>query len=208
VALALIVVSATVAAAIDVGARRVPNRLTGGIAAVGLLLAGLQVTGAGLAAALGGLCVGALLMLPGHLIGRTGAGDVKLLAALGTLLGKQFRTARHLSQHLQVLLDLASMPAQQGCQLRQRLGISPQRVLPGLRALLEGGSRSGLPPHPTRRGPEPGPLPQELVSGTLSPDCQPGHGFSRHSVLPHQMAPSVPGTVACHDLAGQDRLGG
>jgi prepilin peptidase CpaA len=26
-------------------------------------------------------------MLPGHLIGATGAGDVKLLAALGTLLG-------------------------------------------------------------------------------------------------------------------------
>jgi prepilin peptidase CpaA len=26
-------------------------------------------------------------MLPGHVIGRTGAGDVKLLAALGTLLG-------------------------------------------------------------------------------------------------------------------------
>jgi prepilin peptidase CpaA len=28
-----------------------------------------------------------LLMLPGHLIGATGAGDVKLLAAFGTLLG-------------------------------------------------------------------------------------------------------------------------
>jgi prepilin peptidase CpaA len=40
-----------------------------------------------LAAAVGGLVVGLLLMLPGHLIGATGAGDVKLLAALGTLLG-------------------------------------------------------------------------------------------------------------------------
>lgn len=86
-ALALILVGASVAALIDVATRRIPNVLTGGIAALGLLLAGLHVTGAGFAAAAGGLFVGVLLMLPGHLFGRTGAGDVKLLAALGTLLG-------------------------------------------------------------------------------------------------------------------------
>jgi prepilin peptidase CpaA len=40
-----------------------------------------------MAAALGGFAVGLLLMLPGHLIGATGAGDVKLFAAIGTLLG-------------------------------------------------------------------------------------------------------------------------
>jgi prepilin peptidase CpaA len=40
-----------------------------------------------LMAAVAGLVVGLLLMLPGHVIGATGAGDVKLLAALGTLLG-------------------------------------------------------------------------------------------------------------------------
>ncbi len=86
-ALALVLVGATVAAAIDLETRRIPNALTGGIAAAGLLLAGLHVDGAGLPAAVGGLVVGLLLMLPGHLLGRTGAGDVKLLAALGTLLG-------------------------------------------------------------------------------------------------------------------------
>lgn len=80
-------VGATVAAALDIGTRRIPNALTGAIAAAGLILAGLHVTGAGLGAAVGGLIVATLLMLPGHLIGRTGAGDVKLLAALGTLLG-------------------------------------------------------------------------------------------------------------------------
>jgi prepilin peptidase CpaA len=37
--------------------------------------------------AFGGLALGLALMLPGHVIGATGAGDVKLLAALGTLLG-------------------------------------------------------------------------------------------------------------------------
>ena len=40
-----------------------------------------------MAAALGGFAVGLLLMLPGHMVGATGAGDVKLFAAIGTLLG-------------------------------------------------------------------------------------------------------------------------
>jgi prepilin peptidase CpaA len=34
-----------------------------------------------------GLLLGLALMLPGHVIGATGAGDVKLFAAAGTLLG-------------------------------------------------------------------------------------------------------------------------
>ncbi len=74
-------------ALVDLRTRRVPNALTFGIAGLGFALAGLQVTGSSVAAAFGGLIVGLLLMLPGHLIGATGAGDVKLLAALGTLLG-------------------------------------------------------------------------------------------------------------------------
>ncbi|MGE3510104.1 MAG: prepilin peptidase [Vicinamibacterales bacterium] len=85
--LAIVVVGATAAAVVDLGTRRIPNPLVGTIAGAGLALAGLHPTGAGLGTALGGLGVGGLLMLPGHLFGRTGAGDVKLLAALGTLLG-------------------------------------------------------------------------------------------------------------------------
>ena len=38
------------------------------------------------AAAIGGV-LGFVMMLPGHVLGGTGAGDVKLVAALGTLLG-------------------------------------------------------------------------------------------------------------------------
>jgi prepilin peptidase CpaA len=38
-------------------------------------------------AAVAGLVLGFLLMLPGHLFGATGAGDVKFFAAMGTLLG-------------------------------------------------------------------------------------------------------------------------
>jgi prepilin peptidase CpaA len=74
-------------ALIDLRTRRVPNQLTLSIAALGLTLAAARVTGIGLAGSLAGLAVGALLMLPGHFIGATGAGDVKLFAAIGTLLG-------------------------------------------------------------------------------------------------------------------------
>jgi len=75
------------AVAVDLRKRRVPNAVTLGIAAIGLTLAAAKVTGVSLGGAIGGCAVGLLLMLPGHLIGATGAGDVKLLAALGTLLG-------------------------------------------------------------------------------------------------------------------------
>lgn len=77
-------VSATV---VDLRVRRVPNVLTMAAASAGLLLA---MSGAGpvtLGGALAGLGLGLALMLPGHVLGATGAGDVKLLAAFGTLLG-------------------------------------------------------------------------------------------------------------------------
>jgi prepilin peptidase CpaA len=77
----------TSGAAVDLWVRRVPNPLTLGIAALGFVLAATHVTRIGVAGSLAGLFVGFLLMLPGYVIGATGGGDVKLLAALGTLLG-------------------------------------------------------------------------------------------------------------------------
>jgi prepilin peptidase CpaA len=74
-------------AIVDLYTRRVPNGLTLGIGALGVALAAMHVTGVSVPGALGGFAVGLLLMLPGHVIGATGAGDVKLFAALGTLLG-------------------------------------------------------------------------------------------------------------------------
>jgi len=70
----------------DVRTRRIPNWLTGAIAGAGF---GLAFGGGGVTPlqALLGLTTGLLLMLPGHVIGATGAGDVKLMAAVGTFLG-------------------------------------------------------------------------------------------------------------------------
>lgn len=74
-------------ALVDLRTRRVPNPLTLGIAALGVLLAGIGAGAVSLPAAFAGLGLGLLIMLPGHLVGATGAGDAKLFAALGTLLG-------------------------------------------------------------------------------------------------------------------------
>ena len=87
-----IVVSAVAVAgacsiAIDLRERRVPNVLTFGTTAIGLTLAALHATSVTVMGALAGLAIGLALMLPGHIIGATGAGDVKLMAALGSLLG-------------------------------------------------------------------------------------------------------------------------
>ena len=87
VVVAAIVTGAGAGAIIDMRTRRVPNVLTGSIAVFGLLLAVLHPTSVSPMAALGGIAVGLAVMLPGHLIGATGAGDVKFLAALGALLG-------------------------------------------------------------------------------------------------------------------------
>ena len=85
----MVAICSLAAAAIDLRTRRVPNALTGAAATAGIVLA---VTGFGQAgivpAILGGL-LGLTLMLPGYLFGATGGGDVKLLAAIGTLLGPE-----------------------------------------------------------------------------------------------------------------------
>jgi prepilin peptidase CpaA len=84
---AAVAASGGTSAAVDLWTRRVPNPLTLGVAALGVVMAAAQLTGVTVWGAVGGFLVGLALMLPGHVIGATGAGDVKLFAALGTLLG-------------------------------------------------------------------------------------------------------------------------
>lgn len=83
----LIVAAGVIATVIDVRERRVPNVLTMGLASLGLMLAILGISGVTVGEALAGLAVGLGLLLVPHIVGATGAGDVKLLAAFGTLLG-------------------------------------------------------------------------------------------------------------------------
>jgi Flp pilus assembly protein protease CpaA len=87
VVIAVVAGCGAASAIVDLRCRRVPNPLTLAIAALGVALAAVRVTGVSPLQALGGLAVGLLLMFPGFLIGATGGGDVKLFAALGTVLG-------------------------------------------------------------------------------------------------------------------------
>ena len=75
------------AAIIDMRHRRIPNVICVATAAAGLLLAMFGLSSITVTSALAGLAIGFLMMLPGHVFGATGAGDVKLFAAAGTLLG-------------------------------------------------------------------------------------------------------------------------
>ena len=87
IVLATVAGGAGIAATIDLRTRRVPNALSALLAASGVALAVTGVSGLSLGASLAGAGLGLALMLPGHLIGGTGAGDVKLFAAIGALIG-------------------------------------------------------------------------------------------------------------------------
>ena len=57
------------------------------MAGVGVGLAASGVSGVSLGASVAGFILGFLLMMPGHLLGATGAGDVKFMAAVGAIVG-------------------------------------------------------------------------------------------------------------------------
>ena len=85
--IATVAAGAGTGAAIDLWTRRVPNPLTALLASSGLVFAACGISGVTVGASLAGFALGLALMLPGHLLGATGAGDVKLFAAIGTLIG-------------------------------------------------------------------------------------------------------------------------
>ena len=76
-----------VATVIDLRTRRIPNVLTASMAVLGFGLAAAGANENTMGASLAGLVLGLLLMLPGYALGATGAGDVKLMAAVGAILG-------------------------------------------------------------------------------------------------------------------------
>ena len=57
------------------------------MAVLGLGLAATGYSSVTVAASVGGMVLGLVLMLPGHALGATGAGDVKLMAAVGAIVG-------------------------------------------------------------------------------------------------------------------------
>ena len=80
--------SVTLAACVtDLRSRRIPNALTFSAAAAALLAHGALGGWDGTTTAIAGYLVGLMLFLPFFLLGGMGAGDVKLIAAVGAWLG-------------------------------------------------------------------------------------------------------------------------
>ena len=86
-AAAVLAAGLAAATVIDLRTRRIPNVLTATMACLGLGLAAAGASGHSVGTALVGLCLGLVLMLPGYALGATGAGDVKLMAAVGAIVG-------------------------------------------------------------------------------------------------------------------------
>jgi prepilin peptidase CpaA len=71
----------------DLGARRIPNLVLLPALAAGLFLNTLGGGLAGFTDSLGGLVIGVGMLMPLYLLGRMGAGDLKLLGVVGAILG-------------------------------------------------------------------------------------------------------------------------
>jgi prepilin peptidase CpaA len=84
VALAAGALAATI---IDLRTRRIPNTLTAAMAGIGIGLAASGLSGMSIWASMAGFALGLALMIPGHALGATGAGDVKFMAAVGAIVG-------------------------------------------------------------------------------------------------------------------------
>jgi prepilin peptidase CpaA len=77
------------ACATDLRSARIPNVLTFGAIMAGVAFHAVAPGGAGIGAAMVGLLVGLLVFFPFFALGALGAGDVKLMAAIGSWVGWQ-----------------------------------------------------------------------------------------------------------------------
>jgi prepilin peptidase CpaA len=75
----------SIAAIIDLSTRRVPNWLTIPGICIGLCANGYLTGAEGVKSSALGVCTGFLLLFFAYLLGGMGAGDVKLLSAVGSV---------------------------------------------------------------------------------------------------------------------------
>jgi prepilin peptidase CpaA len=81
------VICVSLAAIIDISTRRIPNWLTIPGICIGVCTNGYLNGAEGVKSSLLGVCAGFLLLFFAYLLGGMGAGDVKLLSAVGSFLG-------------------------------------------------------------------------------------------------------------------------
>jgi len=83
----MLVVLMIFCSATDLSTRRIPNAVLLPTLMTALFLNSLAGGLAGLADSVAGLIIGLLMLMPLHVLGRMGAGDIKLLGVVGSILG-------------------------------------------------------------------------------------------------------------------------
>jgi prepilin peptidase CpaA len=106
---------------VDARTRRIPNVLSASAMLAGLALNAMYFGVAGLGVSLGGLLAAGAVLVPAFAVGGLGAGDVKMMGAIGALLGPQLALAAlGLGMIFGGLIMLAHL-ARRG-RLREKLG--------------------------------------------------------------------------------------
>lgn len=131
--------TAALACYTDLRTRCIPNRLTGPMMLCGLALQVYSRGGLGGLDAMAGLLLCGATFLIFHVAGGMGAGDVKLIAAEGCLLGAHRSVLLLLGTAIAGGLFATALAARKRC-LRQTLGNAA--------ALARHHQRNGLEPHP------------------------------------------------------------
>lgn len=95
VLLLLLLILLCLAVYFDLKIRKIPNKITAPIALIGLMISFIGSGYQGLLFSVIGMIFGLLIFIIPYLLGGMGAGDVKLMAAIGALMGWEFtmRTA-------------------------------------------------------------------------------------------------------------------
>ena len=83
----ILLIFLAVAVATDIHRRRIPNVLVAIMLGCGIVLHMSFLGGSGALPAFGGVVTGFLILIPFYALGGLGAGDVKLLAGVGSFLG-------------------------------------------------------------------------------------------------------------------------
>jgi prepilin peptidase CpaA len=91
--IATVVVLVALSAAIDVRVRRIPNLVSAPAIVAGLALNALYFGAEGLGASLAGLLAATAVLVPPFALGGIGGGDVKMMGAVGALLGPRLALA-------------------------------------------------------------------------------------------------------------------
>jgi len=144
IALLALVISASF---FDLKYKRIPNPLSLSGALAGLAVNGLMFWPDGILQSLLGFAVGFSLFLPGYLLGMTGGGDLKLMAAVGSLLGPKLAFLAFVLYILAALVWVLGY----GLYAWVRLGAEPpfSRYWLMIRTLLRTGQLAYLNPKPT-----------------------------------------------------------